>query len=700
MGISTFYRGKNRITKKRHSVFVRLTLAIVLLTTILLAGLGTSVYVRVKAVNDDQFTERLSNSIHLMDQIFTAYLSGIEKNVRMLGGIADSDEESILRTASELVGADEMIVSASIVDSDSNILSYPENSVSDSDIFNWYDSAVDQEGIFYCSGIYEKDNGKVVVGAVEAIYDDEGNFKCVAALEIDANIFPTLFGDKTSMGTIKYILIDSAANVILDPFAPTVELKSASDIGVQALEGYQSGSYGISREKLFGEELTEVRIFPAQNDYYVLDYAVLIPVSELDSATNSVLKSVLIVLGAGFIVSVLLALIIAVTITKTLVSVTTILKNIAQGDGDLTVRIPVKTDDELGKLSGFFNQTIQKIATAMKSIISQTQTMDLMGKELSASTDESSASIEVINQNINSIGVQIESQKSGIESANSSVKEITTNIEKLNGAINSQAESLAQSSASVEEMVANINSVTQILEKNSANVSMLSDSAESGRQVVQKAVEISKSIAADSAALIETSNVIRNIAEQTNMLAMNAAIEAAHAGDAGAGFAVVADEIRNLAEDSNRQGKKISDVMESLRDKIEKMTESSQEMQVQFETIFNHTQTVTRQENVIKSAMDEQSAGSKQVIDAMNQINSITLDVRSSAHVMEERSGQILSEMERLSVLSAQISGAMNEITDGVGGLNGEMQKVSELTAKNTESISSVVAEVSKFKVE
>ncbi len=700
MGISSFYLGKDRITKKRNSIFIRLTFAIVLMTTVLLVVLGSSIYVRVKQVNDDQFTERLSNSIHLMDQIFTAYLSGIEKNVRMLGGIADSAEDEITTLEQELVDADEMIVSASVIDADSNVVCYPEGSVTESELAEWYSNAVDHEGTFYCSGVYQKAGGEVVVGAAEAIYDDYGNFKCVASIEINVNVFLDLFGDQTSMGSIKYILIDTNANVLLNPFAQEVELKSAGEIGVKTLEGYMPGSYGISREKLFGTEETEIRIFPAQNDYYVLDYAVLIPVESLDSATRSVLKNVIIVLVVGFFVSVLIAVFIALTITKTLVNVTSILKNIAQGDGDLTVRIPVKTNDELGKLSGFFNKTIEKIADAIKLTAVQTQAMDLIGKELSASTNESSASIEVINQNINSIGTQIESQKSGIENANGSVKEITTNIEKLNGAITSQAESLAQSSASVEEMVANINSVTQILEKNAANVSQLSESAENGRDVVKKAVEISKSIASDSAALIETSNVIRNIAEQTNMLAMNAAIEAAHAGEAGSGFAVVADEIRNLAEDSNRQGKKISDVMGLLRDKIEKMTESSQEMQAQFETIFSHTQTVTNQENVIKSAMDEQSAGSKQVIDAMNQINSITMDVRSSAHVMEERSGEVLAEMERLSVLSTQISGAMTEITGGVGDLNGEMQKVNELTAKNSESIANVVAEVSKFKTE
>ncbi len=249
-------------------------------------------------------------------------------------------------------------------------------------------------------------------------------------------------------------------------------------------------------------------------------------------------------------------------------------------------------------------------------------------------------------------------------------------------------------------MVANINSVTEILEKNAENVRLLSESAESGREIVKQTVDMTNQIAADSQALIETSNIIRNIASQTNMLAMNAAIEAAHAGTAGAGFAVVADEIHNLAEDSNVQGKKINDVMKHLREMIVNMTDGSQKMQRQFDVIFEHTQTVNRQESIIKSAMDEQTAGSKQVIDAMHQINTISSDVRDSVNVMEQGSNKILNEMSKLSSVTQEISNAMAEITEGVGNLNGSMQDVNKLAKENGKSITDVVNELSKFKVE
>ncbi len=689
-----------KLISRRHSIFMRLVLSIVIMTTILLIGLGAAIYVKVKGVNANQFTDRVSSSVHLMDQVLTAYMGQLDKSVAMLATAAtEGDPKAIESVSKDLVSSNPTFVSATILYDSGEVTSYPEGEFDDADKAEWYDYAVEAEEIIYCSCIYQKQNGKVVVTGARNFTDSEGNVLGVVAIEVNAEIFLELFGDETSMGSIKFLLVDSNNNVVLNPYATETEVKPVGEIGIESLKDYTQGNYTVSREKLFGGELTEIRPFPAQNDYYPVDYVLLIPVSVLDDATNAVISNVLILLAVGFLFSLLVSIFIAGRITKTLVNVTDILRNISQGDGDLTMEIPVKTEDELGKMSGFFNLTIKKIAGMVKTVISQTGDMQSQGESLSQNMSESASAINVISDNISNISSKIEDQKASVENSNRNITEIVSSIKTLNEAISNQAASVAQSSASVEEMVANINSVTQILEKNGENVTLLTESAENGREVVKKSVEMAQAIATDSAVLVETSAVIRNIANQTNMLAMNAAIEAAHAGEAGAGFAVVAEEIRTLAEDSNNQGKKINDIMKSLREKIVAMTSSSEEMQKQFDIIFNNTQTVTTQENIIKSAMDEQSAGSKQVIDAMNQINSITVEVRDSAHHMEENSSKVLEEMNNLSSMTSEINVAMGEISGGVNDLNESMKKVNELTTQNNENISQVVTEISKFKV-
>lgn len=696
---SNFYRGKNRITKKRNSIFIKVIFGIVFMTLVLLLGLGTAIFIRVKSVNDIQFTERLSNSMNLMDQTLNTYLSDLQKNVNFLDQAKNLDETEINEFEEAMCASDEFLVSVSIIQPDGTLISYPENALSENDYENFYQQAEENEGNLYLSGIYEKSDGTIVFAASKLLYDDAGEVEGVAALEINDSVFVNIFGDETSMGSIKYVIVDENTNMVLNPFESDIQIKNVSALEIDSLSGYQQGDYMSGVENFRGVK-TEIRVFPSANDFYTLDYVILIPYSELNSSTQAVRQTVLIVMIIGFIFAAIMSLVIAYMITGTLIRITAILKNISQGDGDLTVEIPVRTNDELGKLSGFFNLTIQKIAAAIKTVIGQVKNMNSQGKALSENMNHSADAIEVINRNINNISTQVHNQREGFNEADESVKVIADNIVKLNQNITDQSASLVQSSASVQEMVANINSVTQILEKNSENVRLLSESAEKGRELVKHSVEMTQQITDDSSALVQASSIIRNIARQTNLLSMNASIEAAHAGKAGEGFAVVAEEIRELAENSSGQGKRISDVMDALKEKILAMSESAHEMRTQFEAIFEHTQTVTNQENVIKSAMDEQSAGSKQVIDAMNQINSITNDVRSGAAEMEENSSKILGQMGKLSGMSKKISEAMTEITDGVTDLNGSMQKVNQLTKENQDSIEFVVKEVSKFKVE
>ncbi len=696
-------KGSELNMKKVNSISFRVIIGITLMTSVLLCGLGITIFKQVKFVNEIQFTERLSNTQHLMDEVLYSYFVGLDKTVNLLANAGNEDSDLVYDLAGKIKASNEHIVDAGVVYFDGEIVSYPENSITETEKGLWYERALENDaGITYFSPLYKKDDGSVVVAGVQTIYDENGSVLGVAVLEVGAEIFVNLFGDETSMGDIKFILIDENCNVLLNPYSVNIDFKNCDELGIEALKGYIPGSYGISKEKIFGKDWSEVRKVSSENDLYNVDYAIIIPLSVINASTNAVLTIVAVVLAIGFIFSVAMAFLIAHSITKRLLQVTFLLKNISQGDGDLTVQIPVtpKDKDELGLLSGYFNLTIKKIANSMKKIILQMTNMHSQSDSLSEIMNESAAAMEQVNGNINSVQMQIKNQAKGVEQTSESVTDIADNITKLNSNVEKQARSVEMSSSSVEEMVANINSVTGILEKNAENVRQLAESAETGRQIVKETVTTTSEIAEESAALIETSNIIRNLASQTNMLAMNAAIEAAHAGTAGAGFAVVADEIRNLAEDSNNQGKKIGDVMKHLREMIVSLTEGAQKMEKQFNVIFEHTQTVNHQESVIKSAMDEQSAGSKQVIDAIHQINSITNDVRDSAAIMEQGSNRILSEMTKLSSITTEINGAMEEITSGVSGLNNSMQNVNRLTKENVKSVKGVAVELSKFKVD
>ena len=172
------------------------------------------------------------------------------------------------------------------------------------------------------------------------------------------------------------------------------------------------------------------------------------------------------------------------------------------------------------------------------------------------------------------------------------MEQITVNIEKLNSHVEKQSDSVSRSSSAVEEMLANIQSVTQTLVENMKNVDALSAASEVGRTGLQDVFTDIQEVIRESEGLMEINAVMKSIASQTNLLSMNAAIEAAHTGESGKGFAVVADEIRKLAENAGVQSKTINDVLKKIKGSIDKIITSTENVLAKFESIDTNVKVV------------------------------------------------------------------------------------------------------------
>jgi methyl-accepting chemotaxis protein len=409
--------------------------------------------------------------------------------------------------------------------------------------------------------------------------------------------------------------------------------------------------------------------------------------------------TVIIAVIAVVIVAVIIFFVSA-SITKPIVNVARTLKDISEGEGDLTKKVNINSKDEIGDMARYFNATLEKIKTLVVTIKGESVALFDIGNELAGNMTETASAINEITANIQSIKSRVINQSASVTETNATMEQITVNIDKLSSHVDRQSASVAQSSSAIEEMLANIQSVTQTLVKNSGNVRELIEAADVGRTGLQDVAADIQEIARESEGLLEINAVMENLASQTNLLSMNAAIEAAHAGEAGKGFAVVADEIRKLAESSGEQSKTISLVLKKIKDSIDKITRSTDNVLNKFEAIDSGVKTVSDQEENIRNAMEEQSAGSKQILEAIGQLNEVTLMVKGGSEEMLEGSRQVIQESKSLELATQEITNGMNEMASGADQINVAVSRVNTISGQNRENINVLVTEVSKFKVE
>jgi methyl-accepting chemotaxis protein len=369
------------------------------------------------------------------------------------------------------------------------------------------------------------------------------------------------------------------------------------------------------------------------------------------------------------------------------------------GEGDLSQSITLKTGDELGHMGRSFNAIMNKLRQLVITIENEGEGLDDVGLELSSHMTETAEAIDEIRMSIGAILERTGVQSASVQGTNAAMEQITAYVMELNDQVKVQSESVSQSSTAIEEMLANIDSVAGICQTNAGNVERLAEASGVGRSGLEEVAADIKEIARESAGLLEINEVIQNIASQTNLLSMNAAIEAAHAGEAGKGFAVVADEIRKLAENAAEQSKTIGTVLKKIADSITLIQRTADGVLDKFGAIDSGVKTVLDQELQIRNAMEEQSAGSQQILVALEKLNEITLKVKTGTGEMQEKSRDVIREGKNLETAAAEISSGVSEIASRTGRVNGSVEHLREIGNKNRDNIDTLGKAVSHFMI-
>jgi methyl-accepting chemotaxis protein len=350
-------------------------------------------------------------------------------------------------------------------------------------------------------------------------------------------------------------------------------------------------------------------------------------------ASGEVSKTItLITIIIGLIVMGIISLGYAWAFSKPINTTVAMIRDIAQGEGDLTKKLAKSSNDEIGDLAQWFNIFVEKLRGIIKEISSNTQTLSSASKELSATSTQLASNAEEMNAQSNTVASAAEQTTSNVNGISAGAEEMSTNVNTV--------------ATAIEEMSSSINEVAKNCQKESQIAADASREARSTKEQIERLGSASKEIG-------KVIDVINHITDQTNLLALNAKIEAASAGEAGKGFAVVANEVKELAKQTAQATGEIARQVEEMQTS----TDSAVKAVERITTVIDEVNTISQ---TIVSAVEEQSAT----------VNEIAKNIGGASSAATKIAKNVGESAKGLSEVSSNIQGVNGAARNTAEGMN------------------------------
>ncbi len=367
---------------------------------------------------------------------------------------------------------------------------------------------------------------------------------------------------------------------------------------------------------------------------------------------------------------------------------------------DISDSVEIKRKDEFGISAGQFKNSFKTLNNLISSIKNTTNTTANIKDSLSASAEETYATIVNIKNTTGSLTKESEKLNKTVADNVAVIEEITANISSINNQIGEQAAMVEESTASITEMISSLDSVNRVTLKKKESINSLEKVIGTGASTLNEMAEGFKTDVVNKIeGISEMATTIQQISSQTNLLSMNAAIEAAHAGDAGKGFAVVADEIRKLADTSAKSSASIARIIKEISEGVSETDSKTTRTSEAFNVINKEINSVKQAFEEIASSTQELNVGGKQISEAMSILQDVTINVKGASEEMTIGSDRIIRGQLELKEVSDNVNRGIDEINSGSEEIAIAADEIVKYSSELDGIVNNLKEEIEKFKV-